>query len=225
MAQERDYLGGFLYYFDIIFAIILAFYFFTGLYGLHFLDPQVFKHRVLNGSWVDKVIFIVVFAPFVLYLYFIPYALWRKSKKEGWMSRGCCEWGYIGLAILASFYMAMYWTGHFGYFLNMNTDSGFVIATFFGGFLLLTIGFGLEASFEIYMTNPIMYQIWEEMRMEEMKKKKNLQQQKPQPKPQPKQSVQMEIKERLRRLKELLDEGLISEEDYKKKKEEILRGL
>ena len=237
MANKKDYLGGFIYYSDILIAIVLWFFFFTGLYGIHLLNPVNFKHYILgSGHLIYKAFFIFFAIPFLLYLYFIPYALWRKSKKEGWISRICCNGGAYVLIALVLFYTAVYWTGHWGQFSSINSDLGMVTGGFFLVFALFTAGFAFEASFEIYITHPIMYQIWEEMRMEEMErkakaKKKKAQQQKQQskpqnaPEPQPKQNVQMEVKERLKRLKELLDEGLISEEDYKRKKEDILKEL
>ena len=213
------------YYSDIIFAIILAFYFFTGLYGTwRGFNFQVIRSVVINsGNWVNKILFLLEFIPFVLYLYFIPYALWRKSRGF-WISRLCCNTGGYVLLALVSFYLIVYWTGNFGYFAN-NT---FAIGLFFWGFLYFTTAFALEVAVEIYITHPLVYQIRAEEEYErEMRKlakqQKKAQQQKP--RPQPKQSVQMEVKERLKGLKELLDEGLITEEDYKKKKEEILKGL
>ena len=230
MTQERDYLHGFLYYFDIIFAIVLAFYFFTGLYGHHALNPQVFKHKVLEGNIINKAIFFLSFFALALYLYFIPYALWRKSKKP-WFSKFCCNINAYVLLALVSFYLIVYWSGNFGYFGKMDTDLQFAISGFFWIFFYFTAAFAFEGAFEIYITHPIIYEIEEEERMRKMEarrkaqQQKNVQQQKPQQHPQPKQSVQMEVKERLRRLKELWDEGLISEEDYKRKKEEILKEL
>ena len=236
MAQGRDYLGGFIYYSDIIFAIIFAFYFFTGLYGFHFLTHEGFKHYILSsGHLFEKIVFYVSMFALVLYLYFIPYALWRKSKKP-WISKFCCNINVYVLIALVSFYLIVYWSGNFGYFtredISLLSDAK---QLFFLVFLFFTTAFAFEGAIEIYLTHPVIYEIEEEERMRRMEarkkaqQQKNVQQQKPQPKPQqhpqPKQSVQMEIKERLRRLKELWDEGLITEEDYKRKKEEILKEL
>ncbi len=213
------------YYSDIIFAIILAFYFFTGLYGLHFFNPQVFRHYILSsGHTLHKLLFLAIAIPFVLYLYFIPYALWRKSKGF-WFSRACYHAVWLAMVVIVSFYMVVYWTGYFDVFLH--NQSFYIGLLFIIGWYGITF-VAMKGSLEIYLTSPYYYEIVEEAmyrwEMEELaKQQKKVQQQKPQP--QPKQSVQREVKERLKGLKELLDDGLISEEDYKRKKEEILKGL
>ncbi len=227
MAQERDYLGGLIAYSDIIFAIIFAFYFFTALYGFHFLTHEGFKHYILSsGHLFEKAVFYVSMFAFVLYIYFIPYALWRKSKKP-WISRLCCNVNAYVLLALVSFYLIVYWSGNFGYFGKMDTDLQFAISGFFWIFLFFTTAFAVDGAIEIYLTHPVIYEMEEEERRRKIEARKKAQQQKnvQQQKPQPKQSVQVEVKERLKRLKELLDEGLISEEDYKRKKEEILKEL
>ncbi|EDY35069.1 hypothetical protein ABOONEI_2611 [Aciduliprofundum boonei T469] len=226
MAKKKDYLGAFIYYYDIIFAIFFAFYFFTGLYGYHLLSHENFKRYILSsGHYFAKFMFFVSFVPLVLYLYFIPYALWRKSKRV-WFSRLCCNKGAYVLMALASFYLIVYWTRNFGYFMNHS----FATFIYFFGFLCFTTAFAIEGALEIYITHPLVYQIWAEEEYErEMRKlakqQKKAQQQKNVQQQKQKQSVQMEVKERLKGLKELLDDGLISEEDYKRKKEEILKEL
>ncbi|ADD08855.1 SHOCT domain-containing protein [Candidatus Aciduliprofundum boonei] len=230
MAKKKDYLGAFIYYYDIIFAIFFAFYFFTGLYGLHAFNPQVFRHYILSsGNTLSKLIFFAIAIPFVLYLYFIPYALWRKSKRV-WFSRLCCNTGGYVLMALASLYLIVYWSGNFDYFASPINDLHTAIATFFWVYLFFTTAFAFEVAFEIYITHPMVYQLWAEEEYErEMRKlakqQKKAQQQKNVQQQKQKQSVQMEVKERLKGLKELLDDGLISEEDYKRKKEDILKEL
>ncbi len=228
MAQKRDYLGGLIAYSDIIFAIIFAFYFFTALYGYRFFTHNGFEH-IIHGDMdlLDGALVYISLIGFLLYLYFIPYALWRKSKKP-WVSKLCCNGASYILTALVSFYLIVYWTGHFH---ELLLSDNFGISLFFGGFLLFTTIFVFDGAIEAYLTHPIIYEIEEEERMRKMEarrkaqQQKNVQQQKPQQHPQPKQSVQRGVRDRLKRLKELLDEGLISEEDYKRKKEEILRGL
>ena len=217
---------------DIIYAVIFAFTSFTALYTEHFFNPQHFGKIMFGSNLLFKAWIFIWLASFLLYLYYIPYAIWRKSKGN-WVSSVHENAWAMGFALLSVIYLIIYWTGNF----HPSIDGAlnmFVwgLLYLFGFFTVLNVW-----KFAIFIYFPsgywrqfereVKYQREMERRARAMEKVQQQKQQKPQntPKPQPKQNVQMEVKDRLRRLKELLDEGLISEEDYKRKKGEILKEL
>ena len=223
------------YNLDIIMAVIFIITSFTALYGVGFFKPHMFmrylqgKEEIFLNIWVYAWL-----ASLILYLYYIPYALWRKSR-ENWVSVAHENAWPLTAAVLSIFYLIRYWTGHF----YPNDDSYF--GTFLMGLFYIFGFLAVTTTWKYAILSYIPNAYWREferqlryqreMERKAKAKKKKVQQQKQQskpqnaPEPQPKHNVQREIKERLKRLKELLDEGLISEEDYKRKKEEILKEL
>ena len=235
---------------DIIFAFTAFVFIFVIMYGNGAFQMGTLKN-LYHPSWDNKgvVIYWIWIVPLILYAYYPVYSIWRKrewiKKGDVWFSRFHTNVPVLAIVVALMLYLLFFWRG--GALFHPNELAGMLswfymdeniyhnwndfIQTFYT-FLYPLLLFAIwEGSIGIYPTHKYAKHMRKERIMEEKAKRKVKikpqpnSQNTPQPKPQSKQSVQMEIKERLKRLKELLDEGLISEEDYKRKKEEILKGL
>ena len=135
MSKNIDFWGRMLYHSDIIYALIFLLFVFTLLYQVGSLSPNTFKILGDSSKWTsEKVWFFVWLVPFLLYLYYPAYSLWRKSREE-WYSRLFASRGATFTAILAAFYMLIYWSGHINNLFNLDYFGIlFIVFYYFTGF-------------------------------------------------------------------------------------------